>query len=255
VLEVVSTQVPPHVIMPAPHPHEPPVQVAPPVHACPQLPQLSGSVLKSTQLLPHKCSVPVQFIAHDPVVHTIVAPHACPHEPQFAGSACVFTHVPLQLVRLGAHRHAPVEQTCDAAHIVVQPPQCMTSVFVSTHAPLQNRSGVGQRHVPVEHVCPAAHALPHEPQFCMSLEVSTHVPPQSVCPRPQSTSDRSVGTSRCTSPPSVPCTWSVPPSVETVPCGRAHDAQSTRKNHERGNEAMSHPLTNDARAQRDSKGS
>jgi hypothetical protein len=73
----------------------------------PQLPQLLGSLLKSTHILPHAALPPTHAKLHTPSKHTPAPPsgavHVAPQPPQFFGSAAVSVHVPSQLTSLPVH--------------------------------------------------------------------------------------------------------------------------------------------------------
>jgi hypothetical protein len=65
---------------------------APAEQACPQSPQLAGSVRVSEQLAPQSVWVAVQDAAHTPPMHDVPALQTSPHCPQLALSDIVFPH-------------------------------------------------------------------------------------------------------------------------------------------------------------------
>ena len=84
VLLSVSTHVLLQSIWPATvQPQEPPLQVAPPVHALPQVPQLSGLVMTLVHAPPAHCISPAaQLFEHAPLLHTCVPEQVRPQLPQ-----------------------------------------------------------------------------------------------------------------------------------------------------------------------------
>jgi hypothetical protein len=134
--------------------HDELMQVLPPPHAFPQVPQLAPSVLVSLQLPPQQVVPPV---------------HALPHDPQFALSFEVSTQTLLHAVWLPLQPtvHLPATQL----QVLFPPwqtlphdPQFFASVWVSTQALVQT-SPFGHAHWPLVHVAPVAHLLPQLPQF------------------------------------------------------------------------------------------
>jgi len=72
------------------------LQVVPPGHMRPHMPQLASSIVVSLQAPPQQpCPVghamPVAPHPHIPIVHVSPLAHAWPIIPQFAGSVCRFT--------------------------------------------------------------------------------------------------------------------------------------------------------------------
>jgi hypothetical protein len=61
-LDSVSTQNPPQILLPTGHAQEPPEQKVPPVHSIPQLPQLVELLRTSTHELPHAVSPGPQLV-------------------------------------------------------------------------------------------------------------------------------------------------------------------------------------------------
>jgi hypothetical protein len=59
-------------------------------------PQWSGSLIKSTQLVPHSVSFTAQVAPHCPSEHTEPAGQTIPQSPQFSASDPVSTHSPSQ---------------------------------------------------------------------------------------------------------------------------------------------------------------
>jgi hypothetical protein len=117
--------------------HAPFTHWLPGPHRFPQVPQLRGSVVVSTQN-PPQLVVPA---AHWHALETQLAPgaHALPHLPQSYGSLVRSTHAPLQLVSPVAHVsvHVPSEHTSPEGHTLLHEPQLFGSPCVFVHTPLQ----------------------------------------------------------------------------------------------------------------------
>ena len=126
-LQLVSTAV--HVA------HSPALHSFPLGHALPQLPQLAGSDVTSTQV-PEQLDCPVGHW-HAPTKHCFPPAHAAPQLPQFAGSALVSVQPLLQSVRPEeqAEAQTPDEHTSLPLHAVPQATQLAGSFDVSTHDP------------------------------------------------------------------------------------------------------------------------
>jgi len=75
----------------------PPMHNRPAMHPLPQLPQLSGSLVRSTQLVPHGLRPPPQSISQSPESQRgepSPAGQTLPQAPQLFGSVSVFTQAP-----------------------------------------------------------------------------------------------------------------------------------------------------------------
>ena len=196
-------------------PHVPPPQVAPLGHALPQAPQLFGSVVVFTHVLPqrlgneallhaathveplHAVDPPLGAAGH--VAHTPgagpqskvpeghdphvpppqVAPlgHALPQAPQLFGSVVVFTHVLPQRLGNEALLHAATH--VEPLHAVDPPLGAAGHVAHTPGAGPQSKVPEGHDpHVPPPQVAPLGHALPQAPQFFGSATVFTHALPQ-----------------------------------------------------------------------------
>ncbi len=162
----------------------------------PHAPQFIGSVVVSTQAVPHIIRGAAQVVTamHAPAVQICPVGQTLPQRPQLRGSMFRMVHptepVPVgQQVLPAAHAqvHAPALQMRPVRQVVPHAPQLRGSLRVSTHAPPQRVWPVGQiaRHVPVVHDWPVGHALPQRPQLRGSLRVSVQVALQRVWPPEQ----------------------------------------------------------------------
>ena len=61
-------------------------QTSPEAHAVPHVPQLAGSLVTSTQAVPHFVVPPVHWSAHAPAEQTSPEAPACPHGAQSAAA-------------------------------------------------------------------------------------------------------------------------------------------------------------------------
>jgi hypothetical protein len=169
---------------PALHPvmtHDPPLHAlvaCASEQACPQPPQLFGSVARLTH-------APLQFTSpvwHDtwqlPPEQTSPAAHLVVHAPQLFGSLCVAVQTPKQSVCPDGHWHAPPMHVWPLAQAFPHPPQLPGSLFVLTHAPLHDVWPDGHAHAPPAHAWPEGQALPHLPQLFGSVCSLTQAPPQ-----------------------------------------------------------------------------
>lgn len=86
-----------------------PVEAAGGAHRLPQVPQLYGSEVSVTQVVPQRSCVP-QSLTQAPDSQTSPAAHARPQLRQFLASLCRSTQVPLQFTR-PAGQHTPLEHT------------------------------------------------------------------------------------------------------------------------------------------------
>ena len=100
-----STQVPLHMVVPGPHEHVPLTHVPFVPQLCPQVAQLFGSVITSTQPPLHSTSPDWHWDTHCPPEHTEPAGQAWPHAPQFWPLVIRPTHTP-------EHSVSPVEHCC-----------------------------------------------------------------------------------------------------------------------------------------------
>src|SRR6185436_1999935 len=86
----------------------PPEQTSPASQAVPQAPQFFGSMVTSTQALPHLVLPPAQLRPHTPAEQTSPAAQTVPQVPQFFGSKSVMVQTPLQRVEPGHIVPVPV---------------------------------------------------------------------------------------------------------------------------------------------------
>jgi len=131
----VLTQVPEQEVCPVAQAHDPPEQVAPPEHTCPQAPQLFALMRVFTHVPSHCVRPGRQAPWHVPRMHTWPAAQAWPHAPQLAVSERMSEQAPGQVRSPGAHEHAPLLQVCPLVQTLPQRPQLMTSVCVFTSQP------------------------------------------------------------------------------------------------------------------------
>jgi hypothetical protein len=109
-----STQLPPHRVRPVRHAHTPEVHASVSAHACPQVPQFVGSLVRSRQRLPPPpppghWERPVPQL-QAPAVQ-VPAPQEVPHCPQFAALVCRSTHwLPPQVALPAPQPHTPFVQ-------------------------------------------------------------------------------------------------------------------------------------------------
>jgi hypothetical protein len=187
----VSEQVVPQRVSLAPQTHWPPTQLAPDGQGTLQAPQLSGSLVRLTQELPHVARptppsteppsteplVP-QVTLQLPWEQTSPAGQAFPHPPQLFGSLCVSTQLPLHLAPPLAHWHEPPWHVVPAPQTVSHPPQLELSDVSSTQKPPQSDWPPLQLHIPPTHGTALPQELPQVPQLFGSLVSSTQEPPQ-----------------------------------------------------------------------------
>lgn len=145
-----------------------------------QSPQLSESLVISTQPPPQAFRLPVQLVAHTPLEHTWPAPHALPHLPQFLGSDCASTQLPAQASEPAAQPHWPATQANPLEQALPQPPQLLASDCGSTHLPAQASKPAGQLHMPPTQAMPPPQVVPQAPQFRGSLVTSTQLRPHAL---------------------------------------------------------------------------
>jgi len=160
-LVAVSTQRPLHVAWPDGQPHAPMLHACPPVHALPQKPQLSGSLVVFVQLVPHAIKPALHDAEHVPAEqYGLSAPQTVPHAPQFMASDIVFTHAEPHADSGAIHAHAPCVHVCMLPHIVPHAPQFFGSVFVSVQIISRKPAIFRQLESPVPH---ASELRPAEP--------------------------------------------------------------------------------------------
>jgi hypothetical protein len=109
----------------------------------PHTPQLAGSLVVLTHMLPHLVVPPVQASVQALPLQTCPAAQTFAQAPQFNGSFVVLTH--------------------ELPHLVVPPEQ-------------------DRVHAPALHTCPAGQANPHAPQLLSSAVRSRQFPEQFVKP-------------------------------------------------------------------------
>jgi hypothetical protein len=94
-----------------------------------QEPQLTGSVNRFAQELPHAISLLAQVAEQRPPEQKGVAPEqAVPQAPQFIGSEVLLTQASPQAESGDMHAHAPDEQDWLAPHFLRHMPQLLKSV-------------------------------------------------------------------------------------------------------------------------------
>lgn len=158
----------------------PAAQVVPFLQAFAQLPQLSGSLFRSTHAPLHDERPVEHEAAQAPLLQRGVAPeHLVPHAPQFEGSFASFAHVPEQSFVPAGQTHAPALQFCVEPHASPHVPQFSALDVVSTHAFEQSESGAEQLppHCPRSHTWPCWHVTLHAPQCAGSLASSAQSAP------------------------------------------------------------------------------
>jgi len=172
--------------VPAGHAHFEPWQTCVDAHAVPHAAQLSGSAVRSTQLLPHAVNGGlVQLAVQAPPWQKGVGPlHTLPHAPQLLGSLATAAQAPLHVTVPAAHAHLPATHDSPVAQAVPHAPQLAPSFVVSTHAALQSVSPMAHAdwHVPFEQARFASHTWPHEPQFFGSPASDRHWVPHADWP-------------------------------------------------------------------------
>jgi hypothetical protein len=166
------TQTPLHNVIPVGHTHAPILQIVPPAHALPHVPQLLV-VVKSTQVVPHTPNP----VGHTQFPELQVAPvaHFVPQTLQLFGSVCVLTQTPLQLVCPDGQTHIPETQLVPPVHFVPQALQLFESVCRLTQALPHTPNPVGHAQTPELQVPPEGQTVPHAPQLFASPEKFTHV--------------------------------------------------------------------------------
>jgi hypothetical protein len=105
----------------------------PPAHRVPHVPQLVGSVLRFTQLLPHLSSPAWQVSEHRPCEHACAAGQVVPHVPQLLPSDARFTQLEPQAESDATHAQWPAEQLCEPSQVNPQAPQLLRSALKLTH--------------------------------------------------------------------------------------------------------------------------
>lgn len=136
--------------------------------ACPQAPQLLGSVARLTHRLLHIVRGGMQMhrggsAPWNPVQQTALGGQVIPHRPQLCGSRARSTQVPSQSVRgrlpsrgsPGGQTQIPAWQVFPPVQMLPQRPQFWGSMRCCTQRPLQQ-------------IVPGGHALPHTPQWFRS---------------------------------------------------------------------------------------
>jgi len=108
-------------------PHVPVSQMPLSAHACPQVPQFAGSLVRSAQPDVHAVSAVAQ--AQFPPVQIAFVPHAVPQVPQLFGSVCLSVHAEPQTSGEDAgHAQFADEQVCPVKQGRPHPPQLLASV-------------------------------------------------------------------------------------------------------------------------------
>jgi hypothetical protein len=117
----------------------------------PHAPQLSRSLVVSTQSDPHR--LPGAAQSHTPLMQEVPIGHERPQEPQLARSAIRLTQEPAQRALGPEHRdvHAPALHTRPGGQRVPQAPQFAGSVCVSTQTPAHATAFEGQTQAPLTH--------------------------------------------------------------------------------------------------------
>jgi hypothetical protein len=182
----------------------PEAQASPFAQIVPQTPQFCGSVLVSTQELPHCVSggwhmggvthfrlwqtwpvlqqMPLQstwptgqVFTQLPVAHDWFAAQVRLQPPQFCGSRFVSTQTPLQLVKPAVQpvMQLPWLQKVPDAQGWLQLPQLLLSCDGSMQMPLHSSWPEGQPQLPCWQLWPVPQAWPHDPQLRASVFVLT----------------------------------------------------------------------------------
>lgn len=145
------------------------------MHRFPQLPQLSGSLDRSTQLVPQALSPPPQSMLQVPDLQRGVpspAGQALLHEPQWFGSVSVSTQAPRHSSSPVRHSKSqpPAEQIASASGGAVQAlpqsPQFLGSLSRSTQSP-EHSTVLGAQSLPQSpsvHTSSEAQRMPQAPQ-------------------------------------------------------------------------------------------
>jgi hypothetical protein len=162
---------------------------APYLHGAPQAPQLAGSLVSSTQALPHMLSL-LELHAATQVVplQLAVPPVGAVHTAQLAPHALVSlaTQLPPQRCAPAVHWHDPPTQCLPLVHAVPQLLQLASSLVGFTHKLPQRRSPLGQagtHEVPLQLTVPpvgAAQTAQLAPHALSSF--ATHAPPHRCVP-------------------------------------------------------------------------
>lgn len=155
-------------------------------HARPHAMQLSGSVLRLTQLPEQSVSPAPQVTTQVREEHTCPEGQIVPQAPQLLLSLARSRHTPEQLACPVGHTSVQAldTQLCPAGHAVVHVPQWLRSLVRSKHAvPHALRPAVQLvTQADPEHTWPEGHTVPHAPQLFRSLVRLTHDEPQAVWP-------------------------------------------------------------------------
>lgn len=152
--------------------HTPLAQLCPDAHAFPQLPQLLGSIAKSTGIELQQPGV-VQGLPL--TVHVVF-----PQLPQLLGSLVVATQLPLAQQEPGAQsleplqEHTPLIQLCPDAHVLLQMPQLLLSVLRSTQ-PVPQQAGVVNEGLLVVLHAEVEEQLPPEQVGAVQESGATHI--------------------------------------------------------------------------------
>jgi hypothetical protein len=158
--------------------HCPALHTWPAAQVTPQPPQLRGSLLVTTQLLPH-CVVPeLGAHRHAPPTHWLPAPHTLPQAPQLLGSNCVKVQVPLQVTCWGRHVAMQLKplHTWPVGHTRPQAPQLLGSLRDTQALPHLMVPAPVHWHWPAVQVPPAPQVLPQAPHEPGSVCVLVHTP-------------------------------------------------------------------------------
>lgn len=142
------------------------LQLAVPLHARPQVPQLDGSVLGLT----HPLAAP-QNVSPNAVQRQLrelgsqywSMAHTSPQPAQFIASMA--TQRPAHSRVPTGHAHATPSQTWSLRHVTPQAPQFVASLGTQTSPQMMPLS---HRHTPVEQISPLRQVRPQTPQLVVS---------------------------------------------------------------------------------------
>lgn len=156
------------------------------LHVVPHAPQWRGSVVRSTQLVPHAVWPAVGQV-HVPDTQLAPGGHALPHMPQCVVLVARTAQVPEQSTPPLGQRQLPSTHEAPVGQRFPQAPQFVVSLAVSAHvpAPVGVVGGhavlpLGHWQAPPTHAIPDAQRLPQLPQCDVFVDVSRQAPEQTV---------------------------------------------------------------------------
>jgi hypothetical protein len=141
-------------------------------HLIPQPPQLFGSLLVLTHIVPQSVSPPWQGLVlwQTPLMQT-AAPQERPHWPQLSLLESRFTQPPSHSVVPCGQLvlHVPMAHTSPGPQVLPQPPQFCVLEARLTHWPEHFTVPWGQVHWPPLHTVPPVQVTSQPPQFSESV--------------------------------------------------------------------------------------